>query len=291
MMRSRDFNIAEIEARGKDYRQWMDDPAYASARGRNCPQPCKITLDSLTTGPWNVNQVEAPLPSPSILYTLEVLFLTQPTFKKIDVKSWKDGPFPDYANWVQAYVTSGAIVLPVVWRSFGPHLSEIVVAIYRAHYPDVSLKQVFFTTITNAQTVDSIREQLYEENDMEFGIHDHQAYWDHGTREYDIALGTPIGSIVGAIVLGLFPRGTHHIRKILTWTKEDNRIFFDMGFSIKPMDAPNTPIDSPLTSVPPTEEENELTPFPGIPVAPFPADVSDTSTLSNADSNPSTPKS
>ena len=125
-----------------------------------------------------------------------------------------------------------------------PHSSELALAFYQRDQPLESLKYVFVTAISNAQTRHYLERQLYRgvwprdgqdlnrsemQNLMETRI------WERESNEFLSLMGTRIGRTVGYLVLGAFPRGTHRIARIHTSVMNLRRYQFEFRFEIEPI--------------------------------------------------------
>lgn len=114
----------------------------------------------------------------------------------------------------------GTIFIEDVMRASNfpnPQISEISQAVYTRKYDIESLKRVFATDILNTQTANFIKTQLYSPINGLSWPDSKERIWEYGTPEYQAFLGTPIGKMVAAIVLGAFPRGTRRIARIASW--------------------------------------------------------------------------
>ncbi|KAJ5669465.1 hypothetical protein N7462_010535 [Penicillium macrosclerotiorum] len=230
-------------ARGKDYRQWMDDPEYASPSpsGRECPLRSLLTLDHLRNDDNEVEDFRQQIKSPRILQEIAKICPPQAKFRKIRVKDkqWEDGDPGVLYNYVTAFVYPGVLVLSTLIRRNGPHVSEVALAIYQAYYPDhsIPLRYVFVTNVVEDATVACFEDPIFCTVNLNFSDKHTQEPigWPLGTEQYDLALGTPIGAFVAAIVIGAFARGTHRISKIWTWTRTNHAGSLDIKFDLEPL--------------------------------------------------------
>lgn len=119
-----------------------------------------------------------------------------------------------------------------------PHVSEIALALFREEYGSLkNLNHIYANEIVNVQTRSYLMAHIYKDHPEEpfHGAHT----FKHSTHHYEEILGTPIGQIVGHIMLGGFPRGTHRIANIVCYRSIDlevRKFHLHLRFDIEPID-------------------------------------------------------
>ncbi|KAF3398035.1 hypothetical protein F1880_005759 [Penicillium rolfsii] len=172
----------------------------------------------LSTQGWN--PVIAPLtPLPwSILPVAKQLGLpTGPIYKTVSLfKLVKDNAESDYSDYI-IQVGPGVIVSQLSSRFFGPHWSDVALAVYK-QYETAPLKYVFRVDITNEIVERLISQEVYS---AKMGLEwpdSVRREWQMGTCEYRALLGTPLGCGVVALVLRGYDRGTKLVSSISTFS-------------------------------------------------------------------------
>ncbi|KAJ5688777.1 hypothetical protein N7462_003169 [Penicillium macrosclerotiorum] len=259
---------AAVLLRGQDYRQWIDDTDYASPSpsGRFCPRLSLLRINDLANLGYGIFHLEGEEFDKARITADIAETFTSSQFKRIRAGNIPSTPgLPGVYNTVTTYSCAGVLILDVVSRANGPHASEIALAMYNFHFQKTALKLVYVTNVVQEETIKVVRNAIYAAQDILFGYDKEKRGWGHGTEQYDLLLGTPIGAVVGAIVLGQFGRGTHYISKIWTWTTDLDTEHLDMRFDIEKIDAPEnthlskssvgSPLSTPADSEPPSEYE------------------------------------
>ncbi|KAJ5899935.1 hypothetical protein N7495_004679 [Penicillium taxi] len=129
-------------------------------------------------------------------------------------------------------IREGAVVIEIIKRQKScdaPYISEITQAAYSYLYHINTLKYVFFTYVCNEQTLLYLK-SLHEDCNRS---NEHKV-WERGNKNYWALLGTPLGKVVTALLLGAFPRGTRHVARIITWLSPDDFVSsYSMEFDIE----------------------------------------------------------
>jgi hypothetical protein len=124
----------------------------------------------------------------------------------------------------------GAIFAENITRRFGPYWAQVAQAQYQLDNPIDTLRYVYFINVQNLYTWPYVELCLYPRYDLPWYDDPRPKCWYHGTREYQELLGTKLGRGVARLVLGAWPRGTHRIESIHTWTVEgDLQMRFDIA--------------------------------------------------------------
>ncbi|KAJ5458403.1 hypothetical protein N7475_009791 [Penicillium sp. IBT 31633x] len=112
----------------------------------------------------------------------------------------------------------GAIFTENIARSFGPYWSQIAQAQYQRDRHIDTLRYVYFIDVQNQHTSPYVETRLYPRFGLAWEDDILAQEWEYATREYQELLGTKLGRAVARLVLGAWPKGTHRIDKIVTWT-------------------------------------------------------------------------
>ncbi|CAI7608038.1 unnamed protein product [Penicillium glandicola] len=124
----------------------------------------------------------------------------------------------------------GAIFVENITRRFGPYWTQVAQAQYQLDNPIDTLRHVYFLNVQNLHTWPYVEIHLYPRHGLHWFDNHGPQCWEYGTREYQEILGTKLGRGVARLVLGAWPRGTHRIDTIYTWTFIGN---LQMRFDIK----------------------------------------------------------
>jgi hypothetical protein len=113
----------------------------------------------------------------------------------------------------------GVIFIDCFSRAKGcahPYMSEFTRGIYEINFDINSLKYVVFTTIIEADTSAFVNDDLYKPRELLSPLEETQT-WESPSAEFCGILGTPIGKVAGAIVLGAFGQGIKQISRVVTF--------------------------------------------------------------------------
>ncbi|KAJ5184460.1 hypothetical protein N7491_007675 [Penicillium cf. griseofulvum] len=124
----------------------------------------------------------------------------------------------------------GAIFAENITRRFGPYWAQVAQAQYQLDNPIDTLRYVYFTNVQSLYTWPYVEIHLYPRHGLHWFDDPEPQCWSYGTREYQELLGTKLGRGVARLVLGAWPRGTHRIDSIYTWTFVGN---LQMRFDIE----------------------------------------------------------
>ncbi|KGO56883.1 hypothetical protein PEX1_072130 [Penicillium expansum] len=149
---------------------------------------------------------------------------------KIEIKNRKGPP----VGWEGR---TGQGVLFLDWirrsrRSAAPHMSEFTKAAYEMDFPLRSLKYVFVTDISETDTVECIRDEVYKSEGIAYPSSE-QEIWDSPSREFDALLGTTMGKAVAAFVLCAWGQGMKRIARIITFHDGEYLQRLNMRFDIE----------------------------------------------------------
>ncbi|KAJ5280777.1 hypothetical protein N7478_006149 [Penicillium angulare] len=197
------------EARGLQRERWMENiPGQPP-----CPvQPTTLTLAEY--GPQRTFIAEIPLDFnliPEDFATAYVRFGLGncPIVRGIRVET--GGP------WLGC-LAPGHMILEGIYRTLGgPYVSDVSNMFYTECKYLEDLRYVFVATVENTDTKEFLESDIYTAaNGLAWppvlgGHHRLDLYYDRNPAELQAILGTEIGKMVCAIVLGRWPPGTHRI--------------------------------------------------------------------------------
>ncbi|CAG8262974.1 unnamed protein product [Penicillium olsonii] len=122
---------------------------------------------------------------------------------------------PAMTKWI-GRVGPGVIFADNFRREHGsqdPYMSEFMKSVYESHFAISSLQHVVFTSVVEKQTYRFVT-ALYHTRGLSTPLEDPQA-WPFS--EFCGILGTPLGKIAGALVLGMYGQGVKRIGRIVTF--------------------------------------------------------------------------
>ncbi|KGO75076.1 hypothetical protein PITC_047590 [Penicillium italicum] len=225
--------VANYRAIGAQYQAWIAGPT---------PTPCpirrsRVTWEDLVNHPLEEYSFEVYLDdfrstpeevgniAPNGLstgYTWHYIFLRQYGY-------WDGGRQQGYTVY-QHRTGRGAIFAENITRRFGPYWAQVAQAQYQLDNHIDTLRYVYFINVQNLHTWPYVECRLYPRHNLHWFDDFEPKCWTYGTREYQELLGTKLGRGVARLVLGAWPRGTHRIDNIYTWTFVGN---LQMRFDIK----------------------------------------------------------
>ncbi|KAK4866425.1 hypothetical protein LT330_008357 [Penicillium expansum] len=227
-----DDTVANYRAIGAQYQAWIAGPT---------PTPCPIRrsrvtwadlvhpleehgfevyLDDFRSTPEEVGNIAST--GLSTGNTWHYVYLRQYGY-------WDDGRQEGYTVY-QHRTGLGAIFVENITRQFGPYWAQVAQAQYQLDNHIDTLQHVYFINVQNLHTWPYVEFHLYPRHDLHWFDDYEPQCWEYGTREYQELLGTKLGRGVARLVLGAWPRGTHRIDNIFTWTFVGN---LQMRFDIK----------------------------------------------------------
>lgn len=216
-----DTAVANYRAIGAQYQAWIADTATT---------PCPIRLSTLTMADivenpheeyrFEVCRNEFRSP-PDEVGDLESVGLSMAnTWRLLFLRrygSWDDDSREGWTAY-QHRTAHGAIFAENITRHFGPYWSQIALAQYAYDHHIDTLRHVYVVNIQNLYTWPYVESCLYPRHGLQWYDDDQYQCWEYGTREYQELLGTKLGRGVARLVLSAWPRGTHRIEAIITWT-------------------------------------------------------------------------
>lgn len=230
MPRRPEYKYGDLQKAGEKQQQWMDNNNRAP-----CPvAKCTLNFHAFQQDGWEIEHSTDELPPD---------MLTEPVMNALSLVSnddIKNNQFEEmnlerpvmgekgqkkYSCTWSGRTGSGTIFIEDVKRASNypnPHISEIALAIYTKNHDIDSLKRVFVNDIANEKTCEFIKKQLYTRPNKLSWPDPKARIWEHGTPEYQALLGTPIGKMVAAMVLGGFAPGTRRIARIASWQAGSN---------------------------------------------------------------------
>lgn len=233
------YKYGKLQADGAKRQQWMSDNSVP------CPvERCTLNFNSFDRDEWDIEREIDVLPeellNEPVMNALSIVSNQDADNAKFESTSleriWRNerGQEQVTCKWV-GRIGPGTIFIEDVIRasSFAnPQISEITQAVYTRKYDINSLKRVFVADIANTETTNFIKKGLYSQPNGLSWPDPEERIWEYGTPEYQALLGTPIGKMAAALVLGAFPRGTRRIARITSWQVGLNfmpQLRFDIG--------------------------------------------------------------
>ena len=205
------------QKRGRKFQAWIMDPALADC----FVAPCTLTYDALAA--WVLtDDLSEDLDAQSDSDNEQVISLAEQlglqdslTMHVINSPSPPSpGGTPGEGNDWRFFIAPGYIFILTMFRNSGPYASQVAQAVYESTYPINTLKQVIMVGVSNADTLDFLKDQIFTaSNGLVWPDSGYQTFV-HGTAEYEGILGTKLGSVMAYTVLGAFTRGTRRISQI-----------------------------------------------------------------------------
>ncbi|KAJ5488156.1 hypothetical protein N7453_011610 [Penicillium expansum] len=227
-----DDTVANYRAIGAQYQAWIAGPTPTSCPIRRSrvtwadlvhpleENGFEVYLDDFRSTPEEVGNIAST--GLSTGNTWHYVYLRQYGY-------WDDGRQEGYTVY-QHRTGLGAIFVENITRQFGPYWAQVAQAQYQLDNHIDTLRHVYFINVQNLHTWPYVEFHLYPRHDLHWFDDYEPQCWEYGTREYQELLGTKLGRGVARLVLGAWPRGTHRIDNIFTWTYVGN---LQMKFDIK----------------------------------------------------------
>ncbi|OQE20329.1 hypothetical protein PENSTE_c013G01994 [Penicillium steckii] len=228
-----------LQMQGEQRRQWIADPSIPDCS----VNPVTLTLNDLETRfPYEHEPRTVFTLGPDFREQAEALGLVTPREPAI-ARPWSFDIRNDDFTWM-GKTKRGVIVLGVLARRNRdndiPTMSEISNVLYTRNFPIETLRYVFVEMIANVETRDFLSKVIYAGSYNQQTLPSGLQTWEYDTPRYDALLGTQIGKIIAALVLGSFPRGTRRIGRIVTWNSDwstgINNLWCHMRFDIENAD-------------------------------------------------------
>ncbi|KAJ5130266.1 uncharacterized protein N7515_006305 [Penicillium bovifimosum] len=144
-----------------------------------------------------------------------------------------------YACWI-GRTGPGVIFIDNIKRDRGstdPHMSEYAKAFYEMNFDLASLKYVVVTTIVEKETRPFLN-HLYESRGLFLSLKE-ECTWEAPSAEFCGILGTPIGKMVGALILGAYGQGVKRIARIMNIRIGEDYSAYNLRFDIEDADGWN----------------------------------------------------
>ncbi|KAJ5171973.1 hypothetical protein N7492_004566 [Penicillium capsulatum] len=213
----------ELE-KGTSFQRWIDDPS-----AKRCPvQKAELAIQDLDLQYWVVNRAVGSVPDGYSTDRMRLLDLPTRQYRAVELKRY--GVTVEDMAWI-GRVARGVIFVEEVHREediIGPYTSELAIAAYRETYDLATLKHIFVINVQNT-VMRALIIRLCCPTSVKVV--------EHGTREYRALLGTPIGKMVAAIVLGAFERGTFRIARISIWWNGPRHSSAQAQFDLEPIES------------------------------------------------------
>jgi hypothetical protein len=202
-------DIHPWEKKGKALQSWIEGSGESK-----CPYS-KSTL-SLTC--QHIQQDFRIKKQPALLKTVlrDTLGISHAdtTFQQIEVTQRGEGA----PIWWTGRVGRGMIIIDDMFRSSrssDPFISEFTQAAYQLAFPLSSLKSIVAAEINQKDTLRAVK-QVYKSEKLSYPSST-QYTWHPSSPEYRILLGSGIGRVVAALVLGAWGQHTKKIFRIVTF--------------------------------------------------------------------------
>lgn len=208
--RSPTRHYGPFQTRGAQLRQWIENPGELA---------CPTTLSQLTLSEIQACHHIAIMPASPGNADFVNLFrhLNLPTpvsshaeseYSSFDLNEMKVG-------W-HGFIGPGVVYMEDIHHRAGSRyfISELSLAFYRGMSFAAAnpIRHVVFVQVIHQETMATV---LAVYGTLEVGARWWRT-WERGTAEFDALLGSPIGRVVGFLVLGGFQRGTRRIARIHT---------------------------------------------------------------------------
>ncbi|KAJ5550806.1 hypothetical protein N7535_001254 [Penicillium sp. DV-2018c] len=137
-----------------------------------------------------------------------------------------------YGCWI-GRTGPGVIFIDNIKRVQGsthPHMSEYAKAFYEMNFDLASLKYVVVTMIVEKRTRPFLN-YLYQSRGLSL-VHAEPQTWEASSDGFCGLLGTPIGRVVGALILGAYGQGVKRIARIVSFQIGDEFGGYNLRFDI-----------------------------------------------------------
>lgn len=171
--------------------------------------------------------------------------------------------------YLKATVVNGAIFIDDAARDASrdatanaPHISELLHPIYTYEWPIAGLRHIFISNVDKNDATYNLIHQLQ--------IDLTPRAWEYDTPQYQALIGTPLGRIVAAFIINVFPIGIQHITRIHTLPETYSRMMLRFDLKELPVQtqwAETESIPGPSTPATTTPQRLKLNP-PKPPQAP-----------------------
>ncbi|KAK4863658.1 hypothetical protein LT330_002436 [Penicillium expansum] len=227
----------EFEPQGDSLRRWME-----RADEPECPIPMtNLTIPGIDPKFWYVHSspeslgeeweywvhifgltVDDPASNQERIYRLESAVSVVKLTGELTLWVGRTGPGVIFMDNIKRAPNS---------TSF--YMSEFAKAFYESRFPLKSLKCVIVTRIIQRETRSFIQDHIYESREgLGFRPKEPQT-WESPSPEFCGILGTPIGKVVAAFVLGTYGQGIRRIPRIVTFHTGEDLCGYNLRFDIE----------------------------------------------------------
>lgn len=197
---------AATRTRGIRHQNWIE--------GLPADQPNTIPLSALT---WD--QLVRTGPSTQTLVDYDVLVKTDA--RSLGLLSnvaphwcvYANMAYPLILNDLSCIVTRRAILITLMQRESGPHISEVLKAVYSYRYSINTIQHIYFDTVVEQATRNFITGVLWPNLAGYYALTRFE--YRRGSAGYQGLLGTPLGRIVTCFILNSFGPGRYGVTRIV----------------------------------------------------------------------------
>ncbi|CAI7565924.1 unnamed protein product [Penicillium pancosmium] len=215
MSDSQHLSFGEFQEEGALRQAWITYPNI----------PCPIDEDS-----WDINTHPNGLPHSYTSVQMQDINLPNQQYQLTTAEMYSDKGDTDLS--FKGRAGQGVLFIEDVMRSkrsTGPWISEISKLVYEDHFALDTLRHVFVTNISNAETKAFV--------DARLNLGKEEKVWESDAPQFQEILGTRIGKLVAYLLLGAFPRGTREISRIAMWTTGHQVKCIQSRFDIEEIDS------------------------------------------------------
>ncbi|KAJ5794330.1 hypothetical protein N7457_000929 [Penicillium paradoxum] len=195
------------EESGRKLQQWMENPNEPG-----CPYPRSTFAITPESSDWLITHESDGLEKVWQVWTVPLGLPTTIERREITNEVGRK------LEW-EGRTALGMILIDWICRSsqrISPFISEFTKAVYEMDFPIDSLQYLFFADIMENGTLPCIMDIYKSREGLEFPSNEPQS-WMPSSPEYHALLGTRIGKIASAVVLGAWGQGKKRIGKIFTF--------------------------------------------------------------------------
>ncbi|OQD63233.1 hypothetical protein PENPOL_c010G07571 [Penicillium polonicum] len=224
----------KIQDEGAIRQRWLEDPTDPTCQ----IQPSTLTVDDLLIARWRIHTSYNNIPFQVAENAFALGYANRAVYKQTLTQNYAGGELglAGCENMYDILVGKGLIIAEAMFRSDGPQFSQIARAYMQEVAEPQSLRHFYVCDIVNIDTKRFVEKVLYSSrNDLAWPpVCTAPLIWEYNTPEYQGLLGTRVGKCAVYLVLEIFPRGTYHIARIVTW---DENCSIEIRFDIEPIPA------------------------------------------------------
>ncbi|KAJ5110075.1 hypothetical protein N7532_002720 [Penicillium argentinense] len=196
-------------------RRWMEDPNEPGCT----ISPVTLDFEQFRTQDHGDFSISSSTANVMILYA-ELSLPTDVAYESVQFTT-------DRMQWI-GLCASGIVILDVLERERDPnipHISEVGMANYEQSFAlgGEPLTRIYITKMANDHTLDFLDNKLHsDETGLIWPRSDKQTFtYESHPDMFDTTLGTPLGNVAAAMIIGGYPRGTRRIKSFTVWPYGD----------------------------------------------------------------------